>query len=267
MKLGFGESPQAGFDSGSQTARVLTEDWASKEVFCPHCGNAHLSRFPNNKPVADLYCDSCNEEFELKSQKARFGARIADGACRTMCQRLESHNHPNLMLLNYSVASGVNNLFVVPKHFFLRELIEERRPLAESARRAGWVGCNILLSNVPNAGKIFVVRDGMVLDRQAVLDQWQRTVFLRFESDASRGWLLNVLRCVEMIGRHEFTLEDVYAFETQLSGLYPMNQHVRQKIRQQLQLLRDRGFLEFIGRGRYRLLGSRPTPPSPTSSS
>ena len=196
MKLGFGESPQAAFDSGSQTARVLTEDWASKEAFCPNCGNAHLSRFPNNKPVADLYCASCQEEFELKSQKARFGARIADGAYRTMCQRLEAHNNPNLMLLNYNIASGVTNLFVVPKQFFVRDIIEERKPLAESARRAGWVGCNILLSHVPDAGKIFIVRDGTVLDRQAVLDQWRRTVFLRFESDASRGWLLNVLLCV-----------------------------------------------------------------------
>jgi type II restriction enzyme len=62
-----------------------------------------------------------------------------------------------------------------------------------------------------------------------------------------------VLRCVEMIGRQEFTLEEVYAFEAHLSGLYPMNQHVRQKIRQQLQVLRDRGFIEFLGRGRYRL--------------
>ena len=169
-----------------------------------------------------------------------------------MRQRLEAHNNPNLMLLNYSVA-GVTNLFVIPKQFFVADIIEERKPLAETARRAGWVGCNILLSHVPEAGKIFIVRDGLVLDRQAVLDQWRRTVFLRFESDASRGWLLNVLRCVEMIGRQEFTLDKVYAFETHLSGLYPMNQHVRQKIRQQLQVLRDRGFVEFLGRGRYRL--------------
>ena len=97
-----------------------------------------------------------------------------------------------------------------------------------------------------------MVRDGVIVDRQSVLDQWQRTLFLRFESAASRGWLLNVLKCVETIGRNEFTLDDVYAFETLLSGLYPMNQHVRQKIRQQLQVLRDRGFLEFLGRGRYR---------------
>ncbi len=253
MRLGFGESPQAAFDSGSQTARVLTEDWASREVFCPNCGNPHLSRFPANRPVADLYCASCKEEFELKSQKARFGALIADGAYRTMCERLDSQNNPNLMLLNYSPSVGVSNLFVVPKQFFVTDIIEERRPLREGARRAGWVGCNILLSHVPKAGKIFIVHDGLVLDRQSVLDQWQRTLFLRSESSASRGWLLNVLRCVEMIAKREFTLEEVYAFESHLSGLYPMNQHVRQKIRQQLQVLRDQGFIEFLGRGRYRL--------------
>jgi len=253
MKLGFGESPQAAFDSGSQKARVLTETWASTEAFCPNCGDAHLSRFENNRPVADLYCDACKEEFELKSQKAQFGSRVVDGAYRAMRQRLASQNNPNLMLLNYSLGAGVSNLFVVPKHFFVEDIIEERKPLAARARRAGWVGCNILLSRVPEAGKIYLVRDSIIVDRQSVLDQWQRTVFLRSESATSRGWLLNVLKCVESIRMNEFTLEDVYAFETHLSGLYPMNQHVRQKIRQQLQVLRDRSFLEFLGRGRYRL--------------
>jgi type II restriction enzyme len=253
MKLGFGESPQAAFNSGSQTARVLTEAWASSEAFCPNCGNAHLSRFENNRPVADLHCAACKEEFELKSQKAQFGSRVVDGAYRAMRQRLASQNNPNLMLLNYSLRAGVSSLFVVPKHFFVEDIIEERKPLAAHARRAGWVGCNILLSRVPEAGKIYIVRDSIVVDRQRVLDQWRGTIFLRFESTTSRGWLLNVLKCVETIGMNEFTLEDVYAFETHLSGLYPMNQHVRQKIRQQLQVLRDQGFIEFLGRGHYRL--------------
>jgi hypothetical protein len=52
----------------------------------------------------------------------------------------------------------------------------------------------------------------------------------------------------------DFSLDDVYAFEAHLSSLYPMNQNVRPKIRQQLQLLRDQGILEFQGQGRYRLL-------------
>ena len=171
-----------------------------------------------------------------------------------MCERLAAENNPNLMLLNYNPSSGVNNLFVVPKHFFVNEIIEERKPLAEGARRAGWIGCNILLSRVPEAGKIYIVRDRVVLDRQDVLDRWRMTSFLSGETAASRGWLINVLKCVEDIKKKEFNLGEVYDFESRLSGLYPMNRHVRQKIRQQLQVLRDRGLLKFLGGGRYSLL-------------
>ena len=232
----------------------MTETWANAQAFCPNCGHAQLSKFQNNRPVADFFCSSCSEEYELKSQKVKFGMKVNDGAYRTMCERLAAQNNPNLMLLNYSPMSGVDNLFVVPKQFFVSEIIEERKPLREEARRAGWVGCNILLSRVPEVGKIYIVRDRVVVDRQSVLRQWKKTLFLRDESVGSRGWLLNVLKCVEMIGANEFDLHDVYAFEAQLSGLYPMNQHVRQKIRQQLQVLRDRGYLLFLGRGRYRLV-------------
>ncbi len=37
------------------------------------------------------------------------------------------------------------------------------------------------------------------------------------------------------------------------SKLKQTNRHVRDKIRQQLQILRDLGFVEFLGSGRYRL--------------
>jgi type II restriction enzyme len=47
-------------------------------------------------------------------------------------------------------------------------------------------------------------------------------------------------------------LADVYAFEPRLAALYPGNSHVRPKIRQQLQVLRDKGWLAFNGRGTYR---------------
>jgi len=55
-----------------------------------------------------------------------------------MCERLESQNNPNLMLLNYNLGSGVNNLFVVPKHFFVRDIIEQRSPFqTQRAEQAG----------------------------------------------------------------------------------------------------------------------------------
>jgi hypothetical protein len=59
------------------------------------------------------------------------------------------------------------------------------------------------------------------------------------------------MKCVELIGRDTFDLDEVYAFEERLSALYPNNQHVKPKIRQQLQVLRDHGYLEFLSKGRY----------------
>jgi type II restriction enzyme len=170
-----------------------------------------------------------------------------------MLERLAADNNPNLILLSYHRPERrVTNLSVVPKQFFTAAIIEKRKPLAATARRAGWVGCNILLSLVPDAGKIAVIRDGVLEPKDAVLEQWRRTCFLRDESVSARGWLIEVLRCVELIDRTDFELADVYAFEGRLRERYPENQHVREKLRQQLQVLRDAGFIEFLGRGRYR---------------
>jgi type II restriction enzyme len=51
-----------------------------------------------------------------------------------------------------------------------------------------------------------------------------------------------------------FSLRDVYAFAAHLEKLHPDNRHGRDKIRQQLQVLRDLGFVEFLDRGHYRNL-------------
>lgn len=253
MKLGF-EEAQTPYSSGSQSARAWTERWVKDSIYCPNCGNPKVSQFSANRPVADFFCPTCFEEYELKSQKSAFGNKVVDGAFRTMCERLASSNNPNLLLLNYDLARlSVTNVFVVPKHFFVREIIEERKPLAVTARRAGWIGCNILLSQIPSSGKIYFVRDGQPQSKDSVLTQWKRTLFLREESSEGRGWLIEVMKCVESIGKKEFELDDVYAFEAQLSGIYPNNRHVKQKIRQQLQVLRDHGYLDFVSRGYYRL--------------
>jgi type II restriction enzyme len=256
MKLGF-EETQRTYESAPQNARAWTEAWVRSQAFCPSCGHSTVAQFPANRPAADFHCTSCREEYELKSQKNAFGSRVVDGAFRTLSERVRASNNPNLLLLNYDLKQfGVTNLFVVPKHFFAPEIIEERKPLAPTARRAGWVGCNILLSRIPASGKIFIVRDGQLQPKQSVLAQWQRTLFLRHESAEARGWLVEVMSCVEAIGRQEFDLDDVYAFESRLSAIYPNNRHVRQKMRQQLQVLRDRGYLDFVSRGYYRLRSS-----------
>ena len=62
---------------------------------------------------------------------------------------------------------------------------------------------------------------------------------------------MDVLQCVDKL-EDDFTLNDMYAFTEYLQCKHPDNSFVQPKIRQQLQVLRDKGFLEFISRGHYR---------------
>jgi type II restriction enzyme len=253
MKLGF-EELQAPYVSGSQSARVWTERWVHTWVYCPNCNSPRISPFPNNSPVADFFCEACKDEYELKSQKTIFKNKVLDGSYRTKCEWLAASNNPNLFLLNYDLKElRVTNLLVVPRHFFVRKIIEQRKPLSPAAKRAGWIGSNILLDQIPESGKIFIVRGGKPVPKHSVLAKWRRTLFLREQDQEARGWLLDVMKCVEALGKHEFLLDEVYAFEGRLSRLYPGNQNVKPKIRQQLQFLRDRGYLDFVSRGFYRL--------------
>lgn len=243
------------FESEPQNARVWTEGWVKSWMYCPRCGAQELKQHPNNNPAADFWCAACTEDFELKSQRGKFNNKVVDGAYSAMSRKIENRTNASLILLQYDREHlQVRNLTVVPKHFFTLSLLERRNPLGPNARRAGWIGCNILLNQVPVIGRISVVEEQRARAKELVLDQWQRLSFLENEAVAGRGWLIEVMRCVELIGQADFTLAEVYAFEDRLARLYPENTHIRQKIRQQLQVLRDGGYLEFLGRGVYRLL-------------
>jgi len=63
----------------------------------------------------------------------------------------------------------------------------------------------------------------------------------------------DALQVIQSLNKPEFELSDVYAHAAALAKLHPHNAHIHDKIRQQLQVLRDLGRLEFLGRGRYRL--------------
>ncbi|CDX19130.1 Type-2 restriction enzyme DpnI [Mesorhizobium sp. ORS 3359] len=253
MEFGFRET-QAFYNSRSQNARVWTEEWAAQWLYCPNCGNAQLTRFTANLPVADLFCGSCSDQYELKSKKSEFGSKIANGAYGKKIERLASNTNPNFILLKYnSERREVVSVCMIPKHFFTPDIVEARPPLGPHARRAGWIGSNIVISHIPDAGRIYLVRDGIVTPRELVVSAWQRTRFLREASSEARGWLLDVMKCLDQLGRREFDIDDAYSFESSLSQKYPNNRNVKPKIRQQLQYLRDRGYLVFTGRGRYRL--------------
>lgn len=253
MKLNFDESLISDYHSSAQIARVLTENWISENMYCPRCGNLRIEHFENNRPVADFYCPDCKNEYELKSKNGSLGNRVNDGAYETMIERITSNQNPDFFFMSYSKKSmKVNDFIMIPKHFFVPQIIEKRPPLSQNARRAGWVGCNILINGIPEQGRISIISNGKVLDKNEVVAKVRKCNNLVKSDINNRGWLLDILNCINLISDLEFTLDEVYSFEKYLSDLHPSNNNVKAKIRQQLQFLRDKGYIEFLGKGIYR---------------
>ncbi|MBI1749634.1 MAG: restriction endonuclease [Acidobacteria bacterium] len=250
--------PSGGLDrytSPSQRTRVATEAWAESNLFCPICPSPHLEPSGANTPAVDFTCPRCASLFQLKSKSGPFTTKIVDAAYAAMRAAILEDRTPNLFALHYQPGDWkVHNLFLVPRFAFPLTAIEKRNPLGPRARRAGWIGCNILLDRIPADARIPIVLDGAPQPPAAVRARYrQLTPFAKLAVE-KRGWTLDVLNVVRSLGRDEFSLADVYAFERDLARLHPGNRHVRDKIRQQLQILRKMEILEFLGHGRYRLL-------------
>lgn len=170
-----------------------------------------------------------------------------------MMKRITSEENPDFLFMGYSLDSFcVNSLIMVPKHFFLPSIVEQRKALSSSAQRAGWVGCNILLGSIPEQGRISIIHEGRAENKDFVVAKVRKAQQLDVDDIVAKGWLLDVLNCINLIQKNEFELKDIYCFEHLLSERHPNNNNICPKIRQQLQLLRDKGFVEFLGKGKYR---------------
>ena len=252
MNLSFDTKLAEGYKSNSQIARLLTENWVLNNSYCPCCGELSLKDFENNRPVADFFCSKCSEEFELKGKNGKLSNTITDGAYSSMIERINSENNPNFFFLTYTKNWTVNDFLIIPKQFFTPEIIIKRKPLSDNAKRAGWIGCNIDISKVADSGKVFLVKNAQVIDAEIVNQSFNKTLFLREKNKESRVWILEILNCVDEIQKDSFSLEDIYKFEVRLKNKFPNNNFIKDKIRQQLQVLRDKGIIEFQSRGRYK---------------
>ncbi len=236
----------------------MTETWAAENLYCPRCTNTvpvQLTSLPNNSKVADLICKLCGAEFELKSTADKFKQYVTDGQYHTMLKRLSQSNSPHFLFLAYDANSRiVKDVFGVPTHFLYPSLILPRKPLSDTAQRAGWQGCNIHLGGVPYSGRIVLVQQSVPVPHEHVCTNWSRSEFLKDRSMKSRGWTIEILALLDRLPK-VFQLAQVYQFEIELRSKFPNNIHIKAKIRQQLQILREQGYVEFLGNGVYGKLG------------
>lgn len=254
MNLHFDEALGERYKNKSQKIRTMSENWVVRNMFCPCCGNPHISGLKNNKPVADMACNNCGAIFELKSKEGKLGKKINDGAYSTMIERITSITNPELFVLQYSSDYVVTDLTLIPKFFFVPQIIERRKSLSSTARRSGWTGCNILYSEIPQQGKICIIENGMIKSIAEVVENYSLAKRVETHNINSRSWLFDVLNCVNNIKSDKFCLQDVYNYVDLLQKRHQNNHNIEAKIRQQLQLLRNKGIIDFLGKGYYKKL-------------
>ncbi|MFA5670021.1 MAG: phospholipase D-like domain-containing protein [Balneolaceae bacterium] len=73
-------------------------------------------------------------------------------------------------------------------------------------------------------------------------------------SSSLSGWKKEVFLIANKIESQNFNLQQIYSLENHLSHIYPKNKNIKDKIRQQLQFLRDISLIEFLGNGQYKKL-------------
>lgn len=250
MNLHFDPQLAHGYQSPAQIVRVLSEAWLKANVSCINCG-AVLAKTGNNSPARDFNCTGCRENYELKSHRGNHAPNtITNGAYHTLLDRLRAADNPNFLILSYRSADyAVQQLTLIPKHYLTAAHIRPRNPLTARARRHTWIGSIIDLAPLPASGKILLIDRMQPVDPQIVRQQWRAHLFLRGDIP-QKNWLLAVMRCLEALP-DTFTLADCYRFAPTLQRAYPENRNIAAKIRQQLQILRNRGQLVFLGDGHY----------------
>lgn len=244
----------AGYKNNSQKTRVFTEPFVEENFYCPYCGADLVSR-SNNDKVRDFDCSKCDENYELKSKQGKsLGKTVADGKYQTMIERISNNSNPNFYFLNYDKDNfDVINFCAVPNYFFTPSIIIPRKKGIPN--RPDYIMCNIDISGIPNSGKIFYIKDRAVISKTKVLDDWNKTLFLK-ESNSiqAKGWLFDTMMCIEQLNKKSFSRQELLNFIPYLQAKYPNNLNIGQKISQQLQILRDKGFLKFTNRGNYEVI-------------
>ncbi len=218
MELQLNLHPADGYKSPSQRARRITEAWFAQNAYCPVCPSENLSPTRDNTRVVDFVCSDCGAEFQLKSKSNPLGRKIRDAAYQPMIERVNANQSPHFAFMHYARDNwSVRKLIFVPGYFITPSVIEKCKPLSASARRAGWVGCNILLYMIPPDGRLPVISCDGISPKQDIRQKWERFTWIGKALPESRGWITDILLCVRRFGRHEFSLADMYEFEGELA--------------------------------------------------
>jgi hypothetical protein len=145
----------ADFSSRAQIARLALETWAELNLFCLNCESDSLVRLAANTPVADFECANCRARYQLKGKDGRFGSIIAGAAYGPLMEAIQSGICPDYVLVEYDTrfatvvfGTAIRGSAITP------DRVVARKPLSPTAKRKGWIGCNVRIDGLPTVSVV-----------------------------------------------------------------------------------------------------------------
>ena len=131
----------------------LGEQLVAKLCPCPKCKRSQtLKRLPTNFKCADLICDFCGFLAQVKACTVKDPScppdSILGAAWGPQKQRMDSAIYFPLYVVAFEKKGKGKAIYYLSADLQEPEIFEERPPLSESAKRAGWIGFNYRLTHI-----------------------------------------------------------------------------------------------------------------------
>jgi type II restriction enzyme len=240
------------FSSGSQWARDFSEEWWAQYGYCLSCASNRILPTPKGTPSVDFLCPRCDHPYQLKANLSGRFQCVPDGAYSKMIECILASKTPTFLLMRYTRLRNVLDVTAVHRTLVTSDAVRRRNPTLPKGRSKEWIGCDIILREVPPEARIGVIRDEQFLSKSGVRARFAAIASLDQAKAEDRSWTVAVLNELHRMKRTEFTTEDAYQLIEPLAAKFPDNHHVAEKIRQQLQILVKRRLLVRVRRGLYR---------------
>lgn len=116
-----------------------------RSCHCPKCKRpGTLKRLPNNFKCADVICDFCGYLAQVKTVNTkdieRVPATILGAAWGPQKDRMQAGVYFPLFIVLMDKSTRKSSVFYLPADLQEPDMFVPRKPLSESARRAGWQG-------------------------------------------------------------------------------------------------------------------------------
>jgi type II restriction enzyme len=144
--------------NNSRIIGLSGENYFLNEIICPKCKNLNWKSCNTNQKSKDFICSICNQCYQIKCKKIsdkKYNKiidlnemKIQGADYNTTISSIEQNENIDYVIILYDEKYEIKDLLHVDSKVIKKEDIIAREPLKLSAKRKGWQGCMIRLSNL-----------------------------------------------------------------------------------------------------------------------